>query len=122
MAFTLAIRNGWLNGLFGGTIYVSLHSADPGNTGASELSGNGYSRVDGTGDFSTATTATLSNTNAITFGPATGSDWLQATYFGFWSAGSGGTFYGGFPLTVPKTIEVGDTGTFGVGDLDASIT
>lgn len=26
-------------------IYVSLHSADPGLTGTSELSGNGYARV-----------------------------------------------------------------------------
>ena len=34
-----------LNGLFSGTVYVSHHSAAPGNTGANEISGNGYGRV-----------------------------------------------------------------------------
>ena len=34
-----------LTGLMSGTVYVSHHSANPGNTGANEFSGSGYARV-----------------------------------------------------------------------------
>ena len=32
-------------GILGISVYVSLHSADPGTTGASEITGNAYARV-----------------------------------------------------------------------------
>ena len=34
-----------LNGLLGTQVWVSLHSRDPGSSGAGELSGNAYARV-----------------------------------------------------------------------------
>ena len=34
-----------LAGLVSGTTYMSMHSSDPGNTGANEISGDGISRV-----------------------------------------------------------------------------
>ena len=97
------------------TYYVSLHSGDPSTIGANELSGNGYARK-GAVSFGAAASAQKANDAGLTFGPATGSNWAEATYFGIWSA-IAGTFRGGFALTTPRTVEVGNTATFGVGAL-----
>lgn len=104
--------------------YVSLHSADPGATGASELSGNGYARVavsPATGSWSAPATngssREITNAGAITFPTATGSDWTTATYFGIWDASTTGNFVRGAALTASKTVQVGDTASFAAGAL-----
>ena len=104
--------------------YFSLHSADPGATGASELSGNGYARVavaPGTGSWSAPATngavREISNSAAITFPTATGSDWTAATHFGVWDASTVGNFFRGSALTNSKTVQVGDTASFAIGAL-----
>ena len=94
------------------TVYVSLHSADPGETGASELSGNGYARVAVTNNgtnWPAASGGVKSNGAAVTFPTATGSDWAAATHFGIWDASSAGNplFLGA--LAASKTVQVGDT-------------
>jgi hypothetical protein len=103
--------------------YVSLHSADPGLTGASELSGSGYARVAvsaATGSWTAPATnganREITNAGAITFPTATG-DWSTATHFGIWSASSGGNFIRGDAITDPKTVENGDTATIPIGSL-----
>lgn len=105
------------------TVYVSLHSADPGETGASELSGNGYARVAVTNDatnWPAASGGVKSNGAAITFPAATGSDWAAATHFGIWDApSSGNPLYLG-ALTASKTVQVGDTASFGIGEIDVT--
>jgi len=66
--------------------YVSLHTADPGTTGASEVSGGGYSR------------AVITWIPGPTDGQVTGSAivttaaGLAITHVGLWTAPSGGTF------------------------------
>lgn len=96
--------------------YVSLHSADPGETGASELAtANGYARQ--AAAFDAAAAGVTQNNGAVTF-TNTGSAWSAATHFGVWDAVSGGNFLGGGALAAPKTIGAGDTGTFA----DASLT
>lgn len=123
MGYTPTVRNGWLDGVFNtGTPYVSLHSGDPSTTGANELSGNNYARSNGTSKFSAASAGALANTGTISFGPATGSDWAEAQYFGIFTAVSAGTFKGGWPLTYPQTVQVPNTASFGVGALTASVT
>lgn len=104
--------------------YISLHSADPGLTGASELSGNGYARVaiaPGTGTWSAPATngsvREISNSGAVTFPTATGADWAAATYFGIWDASSAGNFIRGAALGASKTVQVGDTASFAAGAL-----
>lgn len=104
--------------------YISLHSADPGATGTSELSGNGYARVaiaPGTGTWSAPATngsvREISNSGAITFAAATGSDWTSATYFGIWDALTTGNFIRGAALTAAKTVQVGDVASFAAAAL-----
>ena len=120
MAFTAAAKATMIDAVMQGTIYVSLHSGDPSTTGANELSGNGYARqlveftaADGSGNSV--------NTNVETFGPSSGADWTQATYFGLWSAVTGGTFKGGFALTTPRTITATVRGEFAAGALVAHV-
>ena len=78
--------------------YASLHSANPGTTGASETSAPRKAvtfTVDADGDL------TLNGTIAFTGGAASGA----VTYVGLWSAVTGGTFRGGFALTGDATFN-----------------
>lgn len=100
--------------------YVGLFSDDPGeDASGTELTGEGgYARQSVT--FSAASGGATANTGAVTFGAATGSDWPQATHFGIFTALTGGTLLLKKALDAPKTIAVGDTGTFAIGAIDPS--
>jgi hypothetical protein len=101
------------------TVYVSLHSADPGETGASELAvANGYARQSCA--FSAASGGATENSGTVTF-TNTGSAWSAATHFGVWDASSSGNFLGGGSLAASKTVGANDTATFAAGDLDVSL-
>ncbi len=118
-------------GVFRGTAYtetlnyyISLHSADPGLTGASELVGNAYARVTVSavaGSWSAPATngavRQITNAAAVTFAAATTAAWASATHFGIWSAATVGNFIRGAALTTAKTVQVGDTASFAVGEL-----
>lgn len=130
MTYTIDIRNKVLDWIYNqfdpsaiSAIWCSLHSGDPGDNGANELAASfGYARQNVTAAFPASASAALANTSAITFGPASGTNWAQATYFGFWSAVTAGTFYGGFALTNPQTVQVPNTASFAIGDLTAAAT
>lgn len=72
------------------TYYLSLHSADPGTTGASEFSGGGYARQAIV--FGTASGGTIAS-NASQTVPNAGT--TAATYIGIWSASTAGTYMAG---------------------------
>jgi hypothetical protein len=120
-------RNAVLNACFNNTAFqvaipwVSLHSADPGLTGASELSGNNYGRVNASASFPNADAGALSNNAEIAFPEGNGA-WTQATYFGVWDAETDGNFIRGGALTTPRTGGAGIVLRFAVGDLDTSET
>lgn len=106
--------------------YVSLHSSDPGETGANELaSTHGYTRRAATFDAATSGAGTTQNSGAVTFTNtgtvAVTDDWVQATYFCVWDALSGGNCLGIGPLAVAKTVEAGDSATFAIGALVVSL-
>lgn len=120
MAFTNDAKAIMIDALLQGTIYVSLHTADPGTDGANELIGNGYGRQ--LMPFNAAGADGITeNTNDETFGPATTAGWTEATHFGFWSAETEGTFHGGFALTTPRTVALGDSAQFAAGELTAHV-
>lgn len=77
----------------GTTYYVSLHSADPGTTGANEFSGGGYARQPVV--FATWATGATGNNAAIAI-PNAGT--TAATHIGVWSAVTAGTYECGFVL------------------------
>lgn len=85
-------------------VYLSLHSADPGETGASELTGNNYSRVEVA--FGAPTDGVFTNSANVDSPVASGA-WSAATHFGIWDASSGGNFLTGAALTTPRTIGAG---------------
>lgn len=88
-------------------IYISLHNADPGETGASELSGGSYARQQVLAAGWNASSGGLAdNVNAISFAslPA---DTVVAV--GIWDASSAGNFLrGGWLSTVKKPFVCTD--------------
>ncbi|TDD97649.1 phage tail fiber protein [Actinomadura rubrisoli] len=111
--FTPATRDAVMDGTSIAALctHASLHTADPGGTGASEVAGGSYARVAVTWAASSGGTKTL--TAAVTLQIPAGTTF---THFGLWSAVSGGTFRGGELLSALQSYPTG--GTF---DLSISI-
>jgi len=105
-----------------GSLYVSLHTGDPGEAGdqtTSEATYTGYARVAvaRTAGGWTVTTATASNAAAVTFGLDTvGSETI--TYFGVGTSETtaGKLLYSGI-LTAPLAVSPGITPSFAIGAL-----
>lgn len=101
-------------------VYASLHSADPGLAGASELSGGGYARALHN-TWNAASGGAATNSGAITFAQAT-ANWTQATHFGLWDAVTAGNFLGGGVLDTAKTVLNGDTAEFASAALTVTMS
>jgi hypothetical protein len=96
--------------------FASLHSADPGDTGANELAGNGYARQGPTPFLNSGSNPTVAaNTDNVSFPPAT-ADWGTPTFVGNWN-GVSGEFMGSGAIAVPKPIKAGDVAQFTPGTL-----
>lgn len=114
-----AAENGALAGIVALTgHYVSLHTATPGTTGASEVSGGSYARVSVT--WGTPASGSVANTNALTIQlPAS----TTAAYFGDWSALTVGTYYVGGALSPSVTTgSSAGTVTVAIGALTMGIS
>ena len=118
MPYSAAAKNAMLDALGTLVTHLSLHSANPGATGASELSGGtpAYARIEATWNAASTGSKTLSNTPD--FDVPAGS---TVSHVGLWSAATGGTWYG----YVDVTDEVfAAQGTYEVvsGTLDLNAT
>ena len=101
--------------------YVSLHNADPGNAGSSELTGGAYARQGPTSFTNSGGNPTTgANTSIITYPVATAA-FGSVPYFGIWDAASGGNFKGSGALTPPATINIGDQARFLAGALTVTV-
>jgi hypothetical protein len=127
MSFSDWLENAALDWAFGGAAptrptarYVSLHTADPGDTGASELASAGYGRIVST--FAASALGATSNAGAVTWTNSSGSAWTAVTHFCVWDALTAGNCLGSGALSAGKTIANGDTATFAIGDLDITLT
>lgn len=98
----------------GTTYYLSLHSADPGTTGASEFSGGGYVRQAIV--FATWASGSSSNNAAISVPNSGGT---AATYIGIWTASTSGTYLIGAALASSVTAA---TITFAIGAASFSVS
>jgi len=83
----------------GTTYYLSLHTADPGTTGASE-SGEGRQAI----TFAASSGGTQASNSAQTWASAVGGTY---GYFGVWTALTGGTYKRGGQLTGSISPPVG---------------
>ena len=99
------------------TAYVSLHTADPADTGASELVGNGYARQGPVTFANAGNNPTVASNNAVLTYPAATGVWGTITHFGLWDAATTGNFRGSGALTASKIIGNGDTARFAAGAL-----
>lgn len=106
-----------------GSLYVSLHTADPGEAGSQSTSEAGYTSyarvaVARTAGGWTVAANAVSNTAAITFPAATGGSSL-VTHFGVGTdpSGAGKLLYKG-ALTPNITVTSGITPQIPAGDLD----
>lgn len=99
-----------------GDPYISLHTADPGETGASEAAGGGYARQQAA--FAAAAAGATQNSAIIDF---TGMPAATITHVGVWDALAAGNFLWGGALTAPKTTNAGDTFRIAAGDLDVTL-
>lgn len=78
--------------------YISLHTADPGTTGASEVAGGGYARQQTTWGAAVAGVI-VGSPVVLAIPPST-----TVTHLGFWAVGSGGSFRDAVAL--PVTAQV----------------
>ena len=113
---------GLLKSAADGSLYISLHTADPGEAGdqtTSEAAYTGYARVGvaRTAAGWTVTANSVANAAAITFGLDT-SGTSVVTHFGVGTSATtaGKLLYSG-SLTAPLTINPGITPSFAIGAL-----
>ena len=99
------------------TCYVSLHTADPVDTGGSEVSGNGYARQGPVTFANAGSNPTVASNSAIVTYPAATGAWGTITHFGTWDAATAGNFRGSGAVTTAKAVGNGDTARFAANAL-----
>jgi hypothetical protein len=92
------------------TTYGSLHTATPGFTGASEVTGGSYARQ--LAQFGLPATGVKTSTDAQNW---TSMPSVTVGYFGFWSASTSGTWLGGGALGSSLTVPSGATVAAAIG-------
>lgn len=100
MAFSNAGKNAMLSGLAAVASHVSIHSADPGTTGASEVSS---ARQPIAWDAPGSSIMLLNGVEDVAMPSGT------AAYFGLWTALSAGTFLCGGALSAPEVFAAPGT-------------
>ncbi len=108
------------------TVFVSLHSGDPGTAGTSN---NVQSTITGSANRTSVTTSTFStvgsapgggfqitNNNSVQI-TTNASGGATVTYFGVWDAVTGGNFLASGQLTTSVDVVAGDTVQFNAGAL-----
>ena len=120
MPFTEAARNIFLDKMFRNTgneyiTTVSLHTGDPGTTGANEVVGTGYARKSITMSTSGSSTTLASWENT------SDTSWGTITHVGLWYS-TGPVYLGSAALSVSKAALPGSIVSIPIGDLDITAT
>ncbi len=99
------------------SLFVSLHTADPGATGASEVTGGSYARQALT--FGAPAAGTASNSATINF---TNMPAVTVTHLGIWDAATAGGFHQSGSLTASVVVAAGNTLQFAAGQITYNVT
>ncbi len=102
------------------TVYLSLHTASPGITGANEATDANYLRQNITSSMGTPASKSVSNTSAVTFAGAAVS--YTVTHWGIWDASTSGNFIDGGAFTSSVTLAIGDYYNIPIGDFTYAST
>jgi len=107
------------NGSFAVTAaWMSLHTADPGLTGADEVTGGSYGRQSTAFDAASSGATANSAQEEFTAMPA-----CSITHVGLWDAETTGNFLQGGAITGgSKTVNSGDTVRCAIGGLDVTLS
>lgn len=107
-----------LDGFAASVTYVSLHTADPSTGGTSEVTGGSPAYARKTLSWAASSGGSKSSNASIVFDvPAS----TTITHLGYWSAGTGGTYYGSRALDASQTFATQGTYTIASGSLTESI-
>lgn len=116
MPYSTAAKNAMLNHLGTLVTHASLHSADPGDSGASEIAGGAPAYARKAIAWNAAAAGAMDDTAAAkVFDVPAGT---TVTHVGFWGAVSGGTFYGSDPI---PNEAFGSQGTYSLTDVDIDL-
>ena len=110
--------NRMLDGLTGGVGFVSLHTADPGTGGTSEVTGGSPAYARQAITWTAASASATSNSAQMVFNVPTG---VTIRYIGYWSASTSGTFYGSRILDAAQTYTSQGTYTLAIGAISESV-
>ena len=97
------------------SIYISVHSASPGGTGANEIAST---TRQGDTAFNAASSGATANTSAITF---TSMPSATVSHIGIWDAAASGNFLWEGALSSSVVCGSGDTFEIAAGDLDVTL-
>lgn len=97
MAYSVAGLTTKVNAVATAYPYVSAHTADPGASGANEVSGGSYVRQLATYAAATGSGPVTRTAPQVSIPMPTGA--TTVTHYGHWSASTGGTFGGGVDCT-----------------------
>lgn len=106
--------------------YIALFTTDPSDSDSgSEVSGNGYARVQIDTLMGSAASASdvtsISNSSNITFAAASGGSFGTITHIGIYDASTAGNLLAHGALTASKQIDDGDTFQIATGNLTITI-
>jgi hypothetical protein len=122
--WAVAVRNAILDKILRNTetspfpissVRVSLHTADPGLTGASEVAGGSYARQ--TPTYGAAASALAETTAGVDF---TGMPACTVTHVSLWT--DTGTFLMSGALSASKVVNAGDTFQLPTAELDVALS
>jgi hypothetical protein len=114
-----ATKNSMLDQLGTLVAYASLHTADPGTSGTSEVTGGSPAYARKSVGWASAASASKASNTAQVFDVPGGT---TITHLGYWSASSGGTFYGSRPLDANQTFATQGTYTVASGGIVETLT
>jgi hypothetical protein len=113
-----AAKNSMLDNFGTLATFASLHTADPGTSGTSELTGGSPAYARKAITWASASTASKASSAQVVFDvPA-----ATISYLGYWSAASAGTFYGSRPLDTNQTFATQGTYTVAAGGIVETLT
>ncbi len=98
------------------TVWMSLHTADPGETGASEVTGGSYARQSTAFDVASAGATANSAVEVFANMPA-----VTVTHVGCFDASTSGNFLWGGILDSSQVVASGDNVEFAAGALDITL-
>jgi hypothetical protein len=120
MPLTTFTRNFLLDQGIPNTVYLQLHTGDPGSDGTNNVSTIGSRKSVSLGAANNGVRASTNNASWTNIDITPQSETL--THFSIWSAAVNGTHFGYNALATSRTVADGDTVTCNAGALTITLT